>query len=574
MAEQDKAWNLDEIYAYFKRFALADGLFIAGVVNAAMRYGYNALDTEEIPAGTIRWINDHSNNFVQRFDLSIKMTRFARFLLLSPSNDYKKEILDTGTQPLHDALNMIRGLHDKDVEGEIKSMRDLVRVFGRLGQVKFPLQADRSYVIGRAHLLFIQIPEEIKPHYNFDEKLNEHYGINIYPYMATGLALWITSKGILKHNMMVEVEELKGVVTKETVNKFVELSTGTAEEYRRWIRGDDWKTPNKLRDIYALEPFIRMPGIKVNFSMHLEIGSYVVPQPMYLLQKATMGLFYLLADKEREIALSAGNEGQNFFRDDFGNVYRAYIGKQLSQARRGVSVIDLDEEIKTEDMKPDFALIDGNTCILFEVKTALLTLDSRLIFDEVSAKDQIQKGNFKKALKQLTDFEKAILTGQIEHKKLKGIKHIVKVIVGFEEIFLANAFLLPMFRELRGSEVQNLQIATINDMDALGATLAGKGKIGKWMLEKIGTPEVAEWSLAGFFAQKMKNMQFKNMVLQKGYEDFISKMTGKDLAKIIGEEETEDALKRVFRRYKEHLSDTIKLIGRAVVTAKQSVMRQ
>ena len=319
----------------------------------------------------------------------------------------------------------------------------------------------------------------------------------------------------------------------KSINKFVELSTGTPEDYRRLIRGDDWKTPNKILDIYGLDPFVQIPAIKIKYSPKLEIGSYVVPQSYYLLQKSSMGLFYLLAEKEKERALTLEQKGKNDFRESFGKIYRVYVEKQLLLAKNGATFIDLDEDFSFSGKKPDFAIIKNETCILFEVKTTLLTIATRTFFDEDIARNEILQGGFKKAIEQLNELEKSILNKNVEDVRFKNVKKVIKIMVGFEDIFLANAFLLPLLREIYGENINNLQIATITDIEVIGNLLSEDEELDKLILEKIATLEIAEWSLGVFLNNKRKNKVSENPVLKKSYEDFMSKITGKDYIEIV-----------------------------------------
>jgi hypothetical protein len=133
-----------------------------------------------------------------------------------------------------------------------------------------------------------------------------------------------------------------------------------------------------------------MPAIQVRYSTRLPKDTYVVPQPLFLLQRASTGLFYLLADKERDLGAALGQHGRNDFRQSFGDIYRAYVGKHLNLAKDPMRFVDLDAEITTAGEKPDFALIEGDTCVLFEVKTALLTLNARTIFDLDKTRAEVQ----------------------------------------------------------------------------------------------------------------------------------------------------------------------------------------
>lgn len=529
-----KSTTLEEVYDHVRKYALSDSLFVIGVVNASMRYNFHELQKEDIPEGTIRWINDLCKDNISRFDLSFQLTRLARFLLLSRSNDYKSAILDTGTPQLQQAIYLTSTLHDKEVDVDIKDLKDVNRVFGRIGQIQFPLQSSRTHIIGRGYLLFALIPNEIKTPYDFNEKAKEYFGISILEYLTTGLALWITSTGILKHNMKVEVQDMQQFVTQNSINKFVELSSGTPEDYKRLVRGDDWQTPNKLLDIYGLDPFVQIPAIKINYSPKLEIGSYIVPQPFYLLQKSSMGLFYLLSEKERIKSLELKQPGRNDFRENFGPIYRGYVGKLLSLATPPYLCIDLDEtSFKAYGKKPDFAIVFADICILFEIKTSILGLNSRTFFDENTAKKEIQQGAFEKALTQLNDFERVISEKKMNDHRFEKVKNIVKIMVGFEDIFLANSFLLPLLRDVYGEKVNNLQIATITDVELIGTLLSNNEHLNQFMLEKIESQETAEWPIASFLYSKCKKKS-ENPLLKKSYESFMEKITGKSYLEIIG----------------------------------------
>ncbi len=526
---QYKTTSLDELYEYLKRFSLSDSLFVISIVNNAFKYGVHML-SDDANKNTVAWIQDHCKTDMDRFALMAHMTRMARFLLLSRSNDYKSAILDTGTQEMGYAVHLVATLYEVEVEGKPKSLDDLTINFGRLGQWQFPLQARRDAIIGRGYLLFEEIPKALGIRYDFDKKMKEYFDLDVLQFIASGLAAWTMSTGVLKYKLTIEVPELAKIVSTTTLDKFVELSSGTPEDYRRYIRGENWKSSDKLLDIYFLDPLLKMPAIRVERSGKLEPGQYVVPQPIYLLMRASLGVFHLLADKEREIAAAQGKSGKNDFKEVFGEVYREYVGRQLSQATQPVDFIDLDKEIGTDIRKPDFALIKDDTCILFEVKTSFLTLEPRMLFDKVLAKEEIDqpKGNFKKAVDQLNIFEEGIKNGKINDERFKGVTKIVKVIVGFEDLFLANAFLLPIAKETYGDQIDRFQVATLSDIELLGAKLANGGDVLKVVWEKASSSELSQWSLSAFVFQNTKETSVENPLLKKAFSDFFLKITGRN----------------------------------------------
>lgn len=526
----EKPTNLDQLYVYLKRFSLSDSLFVIGVINAAVKYGLKQIQKDDIPEPVTQWLETHCKTKEDLVAMSLHLTRLARFLILSGTNDFKEPILDVHSEELHTAINLTSSLWDKEAEGEIGTIHDVSTVFGRIGQWQFPLQSSRADIMGRAYLLFIEIPENSSSRYNFCEKMKEYYGLSVFQYIASGLALWIMTVGVLKHNLTIEVDELKNYVTTKTLGKFVELSSGTAEDYRRHIRGDAWKTSNKLYDIYGLDPFIFMPAIRAQRSrVNHEPICYMVPQPFYLLQRASLGVFYLLADKERGVTKAAGQNARNDFRDVFGEIYRAYIGKNLALGKWPTILIDLDSEIAELPgiLKPDFALIEGPGCVLFEVKTAPFSVTSRTVLDKEKAKEEIQreKGTFKKALDQLNTFEDAILQKKISDKRFENITSIVKVVVIFEDIFIANAFLLPIAKEVYGEQSNNLQIMGITDIESLGKALSQDVSIVQNLIKKLEEVRTAEEAVGPTIVGSAGG---ENPLLKESYEKLMKRLVGKE----------------------------------------------
>jgi len=544
--EEHKETSLEELYDYLRRFSLSDSLLVISIVNNAFKYGLRALN-DDTHQNVIAWLEEHWKEPIHKINVMLLLTRMARFLLLSAANDYKSPILDTGTPEMHRALFLVSSLYDKDVHGEIKCEADLARVLGRIGQWQFPLQVDRGAVVGRGYLLFVDIPSKLSLSYDFDRKMQEYFGITVFQFITSGLAAWMMSTGVLKYKLTIDIDALKGVVTTETLDKFVELSSGTPEDYRRHLRGDDWKIIDKVHDIYGLDPMLKMPAIRVERSGKLEAGQYVVPQPLYLLLRASLGVFHLLSDKEHELAVADGKTGKNDFREAFGQVYREYVGKQLALASNPVHFVDLDREVGTLVRKPDFALVKGDTCALFEVKTALLTVTPRMQFEAALAKAELEvpTGNFKKAVDQLNAFEAAILRGEAGDSRFVGVTKIIKVIVGFEDMYLANTFLLPIARDLYGEQVDRLQIGTLSDIEIIGARLAHEGEVVEVIWEKVskyGTQEDrSEWSLGMYVAEKTQKTNVKNPVLDGAFKEFISLVSGCDYADNIDPFATPDA---------------------------------
>ncbi len=529
----EQSVDLGTLYRYLKQFKLSESLFVLSVINSVIRYGPVAVSTDNIPPGTLLWIEENFPDSRKRMELSIHVTRLARFLLLSRADDFREKVLDTGTKEMASALNLVMALYDKEAEVKIESESDLPKVFGRIAQIQFPLQINRVRLFGRGQMLFFDIPSAITGAYDLEAKFEEYFGISIFQFMASGLSMFTVSTGVLKHKLNIEVEALKGVVTPASTSKFVELSSGTQDDYKRLLRDTEWRRPNVLKDIYGLDPLVRMPFIKMGHSLKFETGSYVVPQPLFLLQKATTGIFYLLADRERENAVLVGASGRNDFREAFGEIYRNYVGRHLALARGKVKFIDLDTEVHVSGKMPDFALIQDDTCLLFEVKTAPFSVTTRSTLDLEVARQEIKGGSFKKSLEQLRDFSTSILAGAVTDKRFRKVDKVVSIVVGFEDLFIANPFILPIVKEIHSQAADGLQIASISEIEDIGTLLSLNLPVVPAIYQKVWGIESSEkndWplssTLAEFINSASKKKKVMNPLLTDAFKRLMIRMGG------------------------------------------------
>lgn len=132
--------SLDELYDALKKFHLSDALYVIGAVNASMRFGPVGFDFKNIPAWIVNWLQRNAKDEGARRNLTIGMTRMARFLLLSGANDYKGIFLDLNRKEFKHAYQLVVDLHDPDIEGEVEKPDFEVyfnRYFGRLAQWQF-----------------------------------------------------------------------------------------------------------------------------------------------------------------------------------------------------------------------------------------------------------------------------------------------------------------------------------------------------------------------------------------------------------------------------------------------------
>lgn len=77
---------------------------------------------------------------------------------------------------------------------------------------------------------------------------------------------------------------------------------------------------------------------------------------------------------------------------------------------------------------------------------------------------------------QLDSVAEHILKGALKDRRFERVTKVVKIVVGFEDIYLANAYILPFIEQ--AMPCNNLQIATISDIEIIGSLLAKGENIG------------------------------------------------------------------------------------------------
>jgi len=483
-----ESYSLTEVYSYLRSFHLSESLYTIGAINSALKYGGDSYFKDNIPEHITYWLDRFGNKQVSNFEMLLQTSRMARLLLLSGASDYRSKMLMLGTQEFQTAFNMIGRLSEPEIEKQFENEQTVSSFFGRMSSWQFPLQSDRLIPLGRAYLLFIEIPKRLNQEYDYDLKMREFFDIGVLEYLNCGYALWQTTNGTLDYRVKVELEPLKSIVTSSNLEKMVTLVTGNHSQYRLLIRGDNWKDSDPYKDLYALDPFLKIPALAVKNSTKLRTDSFVVPQPKYLLDKISTGIFYLLADREQQAAIKENVEHKkNSFRNSFGEVYREYVKMQLQQAKMPAVLVDLDTEFENTTKKkiPDFALLCGDICILFEVKTSILKVQARTYFEPDQLKKEVEEGSLPKALQQLYSFKQAILNKGLSDKRFDGINIVICLLVCYEDIFVLNSTLLPILKEKYPEMSENLQLTCISDIDAIGYGLANNINLGKLLVQKI-----------------------------------------------------------------------------------------
>lgn len=516
--------NLQEMYEFFRRFKLTDSLIHVAHINAILKWGDEKKYVKHIPQPTLSWVEWYQRTYPHDHFLSLAITRLARFLILAGGNDDRSAVLTPGQPYFNTALNFVNNVSELD-EGEnfitdISSMR----IFGRVFATQFPLQFNEIDLIGRSYLLFIEIASD-SSNYHISERFQQYFDLTPLEFLAAGFAIWALSDGTFGDQPYFIEKEISKILSTAKLRTALLLCSGTVTDYRKNLRGSDWKTINRTKDCFGLDPFYTIPALKSGRIINGE-NIFIIPSLKHLLMRASSGVFYLLADKERDSNLPGSKK--NAFRVAFGDIYRKYVSRLVNVRPYDNLLVDLDEDFDYPNAsKPDFAIISGNLCLLLEVKTSILTVEARMYFNEVKLRDEVAKGGMNVAIGQLQTFISKFQEGKILDDRFKRVDRIIPMIIGFEDIFVLNSTLLPLIDEKNFPQMTDLQLATITDVDAIGDAMAQGYEVNKIIAEKVDSHEHRSWSIAQYIINQGVKRD-AHPLIREAFENFTQRILPTD----------------------------------------------
>lgn len=514
--------QLEDLYDFLRRFRITDSLRNIAHVSAVLKWEDNRL-LAGVPPNIYAWLKQYYKLFPNDRLLHISLARLARFLILAGGNDHREKVLTPGTQDFNNAYNLVNNLGDGDKEGHFNTDFNTGRFMGRLTTWQFPLQYNEKVILGRAYLFFVEFERHDKG-YSLNDKMLEYFQLSCLEFIAAGFAIWSWSNGTFDSNPIIDPTDRTHFLTDEHLRRFLQLSSGTYDQYRELLRGAEWLSMKKSVDLHALDPYVRMPAIIPNATSGVESQIFIVPSLKYIVNRASTGIFYLLADKEHDIASLGGKSSSNAFRIAFGNVYRNYVQQILSYGNSECIVVDLDNdfEFPSDKKRPDFAVICGERCVLIEVKVSLLTINARIYFEESELRKEVAGNNLKSALAQIKAFQEVFDHGKINDIRFEKVTTILPIIIGYEDIFVLNSVLLPLMAEIDPITSKFLQLGTITDIEAIGSFMRKSGELGKAMQEKFESDFYRSYAIHTFLNEKIE-LDYHPLLVE-GFESFIGKL--------------------------------------------------
>lgn len=368
-------------------------------------------------------------------------------------NDYRLEIL----------ANIYNALSEDLKSGTDNEARGAYEFLVRLSHMQFPLQLSSSRMMGRALIMFHDIPKSI-PHSSIDipKAITEIYGMTVEDLLTVGVSLMICSKdeGYINREMLENstIPEVKAMIADGRFEKVMDHLSSTYGDIRKFY--DKNPLPKKFEH-YAFN-ILKTKPVVIS-----ESGQEIVPMVPFLIERTSMGIYYALMDHFKE---PRSNPFLTFFGKE---IFEEYIGMQLELFVPKKSLISEFAYGSGSDLTTDWAILDGNRLILIECKTSGLTVEAKTYGNLDKINDELK-------LRVIHAIEQMLTLREKINKKQKGLERFFKVkkfhfvITTFDDFYLANApFIRTMIEKHfvdKGTIIDfTYDVVTMSDIESLHA---------------------------------------------------------------------------------------------------------
>jgi len=233
------------------------------------------------------------------------------------------------------------------------------------------------------------------------------------------------------------------------------------------------KPPSDAYLMYRFNPLRVFPLIRPDVAIEGGTSDTAfLPVWRLLFERVTSGVFHELAE-----AHNLGNNN-NPFRNAFGHVFQAYVGRLLREALTNSDVKPewkYDLNGRTVDT-PDWIVVEGNRAVVIEVKHSALLFETKQWGDLESLRGDLRK-SIGTAVRQLATFQSAISNSISGVKSMQGLQ-LQLVVVTFDRLHYANSVirdeLANVAEELKLSAVPHVHIASAEGFEYLLGACEGK----------------------------------------------------------------------------------------------------
>lgn len=254
------------------------------------------------------------------------------------------------------AVNKVKAI-DEGVSKKYVSQQNVLHILSKIyPHQQFVWQENKPNKQTMTRYYYIYRNDELRPIFE------KFFGISVETHFVLGALAWLNYKQFLGLTYPPSGFDKNFTVTLEDYNLFLKHYAISLEELREELQSSTERKMN-AEFFYYFDSLRRYPMILTKLN---GVDSHICPVPTYLYWRVTDGIYYELVNEKG-------------FDQAIGKGFKDYIGEVLAEQSypTDIKVIDADKFISESLPKPDWILVQSETCAFVECKAKRMTLEAR-----------------------------------------------------------------------------------------------------------------------------------------------------------------------------------------------------
>jgi hypothetical protein len=453
--------------------------------------------------------------------VSVHMVAQAAWLAAQASNDFripKRPIEGPYLERLFDLLHRLPDLISL-TKGEDRALEYMVRS----GDHQFTYQAELRHQVPRVLLILTELWTESSQASALDplRDVLALTGTSLEELVLIGLSLLGAAKGGLlePYGGVSGVRDgpLRDVLAQPKIEAFVKWSSA---DYAT-LRAAKVRAPDAAHDRFSFNPLRLFPLVRPDVTPpDLSRDGLVLPVWRTLYEKMTFGVFHMLADHYNR------GRGDNAFRNAFGFVFQAYVGRLLAEGLGADAALPEWRYAGAagECDTPDWLVRDGDRLTIVEVKTTGLGLKTRMFGNLEDLRTDLKK--LARALRQFRKFIDDIAARRPGLERLGTPREFECVIVTFDRMFFANSVIRDELQRVAAAEgvdpLPHVHLVPVEDLEYFVGT-GSAASVFDALREKRTNAETDQMDFHDWLSRRFGSRRLSNPFLKRWYDQFLGR---------------------------------------------------
>lgn len=421
----DRSYKSEDIGEFLKRFMLHETLRLIGALSHQLFF-----------------MKNESERSIEGVPFSDAVLSYLAMRAIESANDYKK--LTITSSNLATAADMYWGLQDP-----IESDGQVDACLLRFGSSQLDYQRRLNNLLARSLAIYRDLWQTVPKTVPVKSVIEGIAGISIEEILMFAFAFsQQSSKPGGFFRLYTDVDstdpQVVAIFSQEKQQAFVNWISCDYKTFRAQSKEGRTKLPSPNYEKQRFNPLLKYPILRPDRNPQPGAPQvYLPPVPRLILERVTRGLYFELSDHFK------GAGRRNPFRQSFGYVFQEYVGELLKDALGNDRVFPevMYRDGKDEKLTPDWMVIDGDRCLLVEVKQSGLYLDAKMWGEIETVKEDLSK-SVGGGVQQLWNFEKAARSGRHpELAFLSGIHEFDRIVISYDQLYFANSIIRDRIRE-------------------------------------------------------------------------------------------------------------------------------